>query len=70
MDDRILIQKNLEMLIKTSGKTQAGIANAIGVNEATISMYLKGRAVPSTLLIKKLCLELNCTYEDILGSVD
>jgi len=67
MDERLTIAKNIEMLIKTSGKSQVQIAQAAGVEETTISSYIAGRTIPSTLMVKKLCRILGCDYEDILG---
>jgi len=67
VSDREIIAKNLEVLIKSSGKSQVEIAFAVGVKESAISSYLVGRTIPSTLVVKRLCQVLDCNYEDILG---
>ena len=61
------IARNITELVKQSGKTQRQIAVRIGVHESTIGNYMNGDSIPRTVQLGKLCIALNCTYEDILG---
>ena len=69
MDIRQAIAKNIRLLIKSSGKTQSQIGEEIGVAQTTVGNYMLGKAVPSLLVLIKLCQILDCTYEDILGQL-
>jgi len=70
MDKRTEIAKNIEMLVKASGKTQTEIALAVGVNRVTVNDYISGKGLPSVLIVIKLCKVLDCDYADILGRLD
>ena len=63
------ITKNLNALVKNSPKTNMQIAAEAGVHTSAISHYLSGKAFPNYETLKKLCQVLDCTYEDVLGSL-
>jgi len=67
MDIMSGVANNIAMLIKASGKSKAQIAKALGVTHATVYQYTVGLTFPSLTVFKKLCMILDCTYEDILG---
>jgi len=67
MDKRAEIAKNIDFLIKHSGKTKTDIGKELNIAQSVVSRYANGLALPSTLTIIKLCKILDCTYEEILG---
>lgn len=62
------IQKRLATAIKQSGKTQLEIAKQIGINQATISHYIKGDKMPSLDTFANLCVCLDIDAGEILGT--
>ena len=67
------ITKNLNDLVNqqvASGKTKTSIACDIGIKLPTLCQYLSGKSFPALDTLIKLCIALNCTYEDILGDLD
>ena len=64
------ISKNLTELIKRSKKMQKDIAAEIGVSRQAITDYARGHRCPPAEKIKKLCKALDCSYEDLLGSIE
>lgn len=64
------IAKNISDQIKYSGKTQAQIAEDLGVLHTAISQYVNGYTQPTLENLIKLCKSLNCGYEDILGKLE
>jgi len=67
------ITKNLNDLVNLQvarGKTKTSISCEIGVKLPTLCHYLSGKIFPAYDTLIKLCLALDCTYEDILGSLD
>ena len=67
---RKFVCENIDDLIKRSGITKMKISDDLNVETSTLSKYTNGTMIPSPEKIKKLCLILNCKYEDILGSLD
>lgn len=63
----IEIQKRLATAIKQSGKTQIEIAKLLGINQATISHYIKGDKMPSLDTFANLCIVLDIDANEILG---
>ena len=64
------ITGNIVEVFKTSGKTQAQVADAMGIAQQSFAQYLTGKAFPNLHNLKKLCQALDCTYEEILGELD
>jgi transcriptional regulator with XRE-family HTH domain len=60
------ISKQIQLVIKSSGKTKTEIAKAIGVSKPTVSQYLSGRIQPSLTTLSKLCKYLNISADEIL----
>ena len=61
------IGKKIKALRKTRGLTQIQLAEALGVERASISNYETGRRMPELSLIKPLCDELGITINDLLS---
>ena len=70
MTRREEITRNIALMLQTSPKTQAQIAQELGIDKATISDYNTGRNMPTILVLRDLCQALNCSYEDILGTLE
>jgi len=64
------VTRNIAVAIKTSPKSKTQIAKELGMTQQCISNYLSGRSFPSLETLKKLCAVLDCTYEDILGTIN
>jgi len=64
------IAKNIEKHIKYSGKNQSQVAKELDVHRVVITDYITGKSTPSTLKLRRLCQVLECSYEEILGSVE
>ena len=64
------ITKNLKDLISASPKSKMQISNEIGVTPSSISNFISGLSYPSLETLKKLCIALDCNYEDILGRLE
>ncbi len=60
---------NIVAMIKSSGKTQRQIAAEMGVEEATVSAYVRGYSYPTLFTFKLLCEAVGCDYKDILGDL-
>ncbi len=52
--------------IKLSGLTQTELASRLGVNQATISHYVKGDKLPALDTLANLCMILDLDANDIL----
>jgi len=70
MDFRELVAKNINELIRVSGKSKTQVANELRVKPATVTEYTSGKALPSLEKAKQLCVILTCTYEDIMGPLE
>ena len=57
----------LFLYVKSLGYTQGEIAEKIGINEASLSNYIKGRSIPNIEIIQKLCIEFNIPDEIIVN---
>ena len=64
------IARNIDKLVKESKLPKLEIAEEVGVSVHTIIDYCKGRSIPTIETLKKLCIFFDCTYEDIIGSLD
>ena len=58
------IQKNLRKFIRERGVTQAYIARATGLTEASISRYVNGEHTPSSMSLMKLARALHVSIDD------
>ena len=54
-------------VLKTSGKSQVDIANAIGVSKQCVSDYKSGKSVPSIETLFALCTFLDVSADYLLG---
>ena len=53
-EQRRIFSENLRKYIGRSGKTQKDIAIDLDVNPPTFSMWVKGKAMPSVSVIRKI----------------
>jgi len=51
-------------------KNQVQVARELGVDHSVVYQYTTGRSLPNYEKLRKLCKILDCTYEDILGSIE
>ena len=65
-DFRKLFAKNLRRVLIEREKTQADIANALGVSRPTVSTWTNAKKVPKMETIDKLCAYLNCRRSDLM----
>ena len=73
MDARQTFTKNFAeqiRLMRLSGRTQRDLAFELGVDENSIGDYINGRSFPKIWLAKKICIALNCTYEELFGNLE
>jgi len=66
MNEWIKITTNIVEWVNSSCKSKTQIAKELGIAKATLSQYFSGRAFPSLVTLKKLCVILDCEYKDIL----
>lgn len=52
--------------LNISGKTQAELADYLGVTQASVSNWVNGVKIPRMDKIDKICEFLNCTRSDLL----
>ena len=57
-------------LLKDHGLTRADLALRIGVNEATISRFLRGLHTPTIALIEKIADEFGVSVDYLLGRTE
>ena len=68
MEFKNIFSNNLATLMRVNGKTQQDIADALHVNRASVSYWMRGLKVPRADKIDALCKTLACTREDLLGT--
>ena len=60
-----------ERLVEASrGVSQASLANALGIGQSNVSMYLRGERVPSLEVFRLLCETLGVSADWLLGLAD
>ena len=64
----MMISANLKIEIETCGKSKTQIAQELGISKPTLSQYLSGRIMPSLPTFARLCIILDCSADDILGT--
>lgn len=52
---------------KKAGLTQMQVANALGITDAAVNQWEKGKTFPKTELLPKLAKLLNCTVDELLA---
>lgn len=57
-------------ILKTSGKTQADVANAIGVCRQCVHDYKTGKSMPSVETLYALCKYFEVSSDYLLGLSD
>ena len=57
-------------ILKTCGKSQVEIANAIGVSKQCVSDYKSGKSVPSIQTLVFICAFLDVSADYLLGITD
>lgn len=61
-----VIAKNLKRIAYEHEKTQAQIAQELGIHKATISAWMNGTRTPKMSKIDMLCKYFGCTRSDIM----
>jgi len=64
------VAKNIEREIAHSGKSKTQVAKELGVAPETVMGYTSGKSFPGVKNIRKLCVILDCAYEEILGKLE
>ncbi len=67
MGSRENIKEVLKVLIKHKGITQKEFANAIGVQEAAISKWLRGMQIPQVELYDTICDYFGISLDQLFG---
>ena len=67
MSDPEFIGKRIAEVRRQRGMKQVDLGTAIGVTDQTISNWEVGLRTPRSDLLAKLCLELQCSADYILG---
>lgn len=65
-DWRTRFANNLQIIMTDRGFNQKDLAEAIDVNESTVSRYCSGGIVPSAPVISKLAKVLRCDPTDLI----
>lgn len=60
------IGKNIRNIAFEKGVTQRELAEAAGISEAIVSMYVHETKVPSLRVIKAIAKRLGCTLDDLV----
>jgi len=63
----IIFANNLKTFIQRRGLTQAAVAEAIGVSEATVSQWCSAKKSPRMSKVDKLCELLQCTRTALMS---
>lgn len=61
------LAKKIRELRKKNNMTQLQLAKKLNVSPSTIGMYEQGRREPDTIMLSKLCNELNTSINYLLG---
>lgn len=61
--------KNLKLLREQTGLTQQGLAQALGVEQSTVSMWETGNSSPRADKLPELARILKCTIDELYGVV-
>lgn len=59
--------RRIEVLLKKRGMNQKGLAELIGVTEATISRYVTGERLPKSAILANMATALHTTSDYLLG---
>ena len=62
--------KRFNEILRSSGKTQVEIANALNISKQCISDYKSGKSVPSIETLYLLCKFLDVSSDFLLGLTD
>ena len=65
-DINSIIAKNISVLLEHSGKTQADLADFMGVSQATVSNWCKGTKLPRMDKIDRICEYFNVNRSDLM----
>ena len=68
MSEENFFSTNLVSLMSAYGDSRTVLANKLGVSEATISYWVKGRNLPRRKILDTLASRYFCTYEELLYS--
>jgi len=60
------LSKNIKLLRKHKGLTQADLASKLGLKRSLVGAYEEGRAEPKLSLLQDMCRYFNVTVDDIL----
>lgn len=60
----------LEQLRKNKGISQKMLAETLGVDQSTVSLWEKGKTFPRPAVAMRLAKALGCTIEDIYQTED
>lgn len=67
---RAIFTKRFGEAVKTSGKSCKQLADYLGVNKSTVSMYLHGKAVPSMETLYFISEFLDVSSDYLIGRSD
>lgn len=65
--DEVKTMERLQQALRFRNITQKELAERIGVNEVTMSRYVKGTRTPNANIIIRVCRELNVSADWLLG---
>ena len=57
----------LKSVIRSSGYYQYEVAEAVGVSEPTMSLYVNDKALPPSEILLRICTKLRCSSDWLLG---
>lgn len=66
-EQKRIIATNLDNLITLSGKNQYQISVDLDVNPPTFNQWVKGKAIPSVSMLKRLAAYFNVTMSQIVN---
>lgn len=62
----INFEKNVKVMLKEKGISQAEFARRLGVGKSTVSNWLCSHREPSLSYIRKILKVLNCTFDELV----
>ena len=66
MGTKEFFRKNLPYYMKRAGMNQIDLAKAVGKSEASVSLWLSGKAFPRIDTIQKIADALGCATDDLI----
>ena len=65
-DYRVIIGKNIKLVLRQKGKTQSWLADELDMYKSQLNGYIKGKSMPNPELFQKIANTLGLSVEELL----